>query len=393
MEIKQKSFSQSVSVIGLGYMGLPVACLIAKAGYQTIGVDLNEEKVSLIQKGRMPFTEEGVDELLKSALENGFCAQTSVVSSDIYLIAVPTPHLDSKCDLKYVFSALESIVPVAKNNQLVIIESTISPKTCIKAQSFLESKGLNIEVVHCPERAIPGSTLRELVNNDRIIGAPSAESYRVAKKLYRSFVKGEIFPTNTTTAECVKLIENTFRDVNIAFANELAAIADELEIDVLEAISLANRHPRVNVLTPGPGVGGHCIPIDPWFLVENTNSGDLIRKARSVNDNRPLEIVKLVDHQTKLVAGQNIAILGVTYKPDVDDCRETPAEAILYGLKDKGYTVKYYDSHVDFWLCEKVNSLEAALKWADVSIIVSNHSEFRDRNFSEVVLNNCGKRI
>ncbi len=384
---------ETVSVIGLGYMGLPISCLIAEGGYRVSGVDLNHDKVDLINKGQSPFDEPGLPDLLDRALNDNFKASISLESSDIYLVAVPTPHKDSSCDLSYVNSALDTILNVAKDGQLVIIESTISPQTCIKSQEKFEKAGLKVEVVHCPERAIPGQTLSELVNNDRIIGAPSSSAFNRAKELYSSFVKGEIFQTDTTTAECVKLVENTSRDVNIAFANELASITDELNVDVKEVIKLANRHPRVNILTPGPGVGGHCIPIDPWFLVENTEAGEFVRHARKVNDNRPREVSKLAIQFAQKTNAKNIALLGVAYKPDVDDCRETPALAILQELKKEGFAIKYLDPHVADWECERLSNIDDLSNWADMALVVTEHTELKSLTLTVPILDNCGKEV
>lgn len=383
----------SVAVIGLGYMGLPISCLISMGGYKTTGIDLNTEKVNSINNNSSPFDEPGLPELLSNALKTGYSAATEIPSSDIYLIAVPTPHLGSTCDLTYVNAALDSIAKVAKDGQLVIIESTISPQTCIKSQAQLQNAGLNIEVVHCPERAIPGMTLHELTDNDRIIGSPSTKSMQTAKELYSSFVKGQIFETDTTTAECVKLVENTSRDVSIAFANELALIADELDVNVQEVIKLANRHPRVNVLSPGPGVGGHCIPIDPWFLVESTKAGEFVRHARRVNDERPVKIAQYAMDELYRLEGKNIALLGVAYKPNVDDCRETPALKILEELHLAGYQVKYHDPHVVNWECDKLHSLNGVEQWADLALIVTQHKEYNEIKLSLPTLNNCGKLI
>lgn len=392
-QLKTEKKAETVSVIGLGYMGLPISCLIAQGGYQVTGVDLNKDKVQSINDNICPFDEPGLPELLDSSNTLGFRASNELHSSDIYLVAVPTPHKDSSCDLSYVNSAIDSISKVAKDGQLVIIESTISPRTCINTQAKLEKLGLKVEVVHCPERAIPGQTLHELVNNDRIIGAPSADAFEKAAALYKSFVKGNVFSTDTTTAECVKLVENTSRDVGIAFANELATICDELNVKVEEVIQLANKHPRVNILSPGPGVGGHCIPIDPWFLVENTKSGELVRKARAINDNRPVQIANKLIATAKNVEAGKIALLGVAYKPDVDDCRETPASAILQELRKQSIDVKFYDPYVSFWECPSLKNMSEVNDWADIAIVVTNHTAFQSLNLSIPTFDNCGRKI
>ncbi|PCH96606.1 MAG: UDP-N-acetylglucosamine 2-epimerase (non-hydrolyzing) [Gammaproteobacteria bacterium] len=383
--------NETIAVVGMGYMGLPIASLLAQAGYSVTGIDLNTEKVTAINNGECPFDEDGLPELVKKVVEQGFLtASTTVVTSTTYLVAVPTPHKNKSCDRSYVFSAVDAIAEVAQNGQTIIVESTISPQTSIEVEKRLQAKGLNLHVVHCPERAIPGQTLHELVHNDRIIGASNQEAQQKVKTIYQSFVDGEIFLTDLTTAECVKLVENTSRDVGIAFANELAQVCEELKVDVHEVIKLANRHPRVNILNPGPGVGGHCIPIDPWFLVENTKSGEFIRLARQVNDNRPLIIANKVIEEANKVNGKNIVILGVAYKPNVDDCRETPAEPILKHLEQQGFTVKYHDPFVPQWLCPKIENIDDVSEWADVTIIVTGHDCYKTNKFKGTFIDACG---
>ena len=380
--------NETLAVIGMGYMGLPISSLIAQAGYAVTGVDLNQDKVDSINRGECPFDELGMPELIKKVVSQGFLkASTVIPSSDTYLIAVPTPHKDSRCDRSYVFAAADAIAKVAKDGQIVIIESTISPRTSLAVAQRFADAGLNIEVVHCPERAIPGETLNELVNNDRIIGASSKVAQRKVKEIYQSFVNGEVFLTDLTTAECIKLVENTSRDVGIAFANELSQVCEELEVDVHEVIRLANRHPRVNVLSPGPGVGGHCIPIDPWFLVENTKAGEFIRLARKINDDRPNIVAEKALELLASVKGTKIGILGVAYKANVDDCRETPADAILAYFKEQGVEVKYHDPFVSTWDCPNVNSLAEMEEWADVGILVTDHACYDDLQISIPLLN------
>lgn len=386
----------TVVVVGQGYMGLPIACLIAQKGYAVTGVDINPKVVAMINSGESPFREEGLPELLQEVVNSGnLRATTETPSADIYIIAVPTPHKDKKCDTTYVMNAIDSIAGVAKESQLVIIESTIPPQTTLKAQNRFAQKGLKLDVVHCPERAIPGQTLHELVNNDRIIGAPNKGAYDTAAELYGVFVKGKIFQTDTTTAECVKLVENTSRDVGIAFANELAEISEELKINVQEVIRLANRHPRVSILNPGPGVGGHCIPIDPWFLVEHTISGDFIRHARKINDDRPIRVAEKVLAELKKINGKKIGLLGIAYKPDVDDLRETPAEAILQHLLFKGCDVKFHDPYIAKWKCQKCETFEAIDEWADLLVLITSHSSFSGikHKANKPILNGCGQMI
>lgn len=380
--------NETIAVVGMGYMGLPIASLLAQAGYRVTGVDLNKEKVDAINRAECPFDEVGLPELITKVVSQGYLtAATDIPSSDTYLVAVPTPHKDNRCDRSYVFSAADAIAKVAKDGQTVIVESTISPQTSMAVAKRFADAGLAVDVVHCPERAIPGATLDELVNNDRIIGASNAVAQQKVKTIYQSFVNGEVFLTDLTTAECIKLVENTSRDVGIAFANELAEISKELEVDVHEVIRLANRHPRVNVLTPGPGVGGHCIPIDPWFLVEGTKSGEFVRLARAINDKRPTIVADEAIELLKSVRGEKIGILGVAYKANVDDCRETPADAILQHFEQAGVVVKYHDPFVPKWDCDRVESLAEMETWADVLILVTDHSCYRDIEVSIPMLN------
>ncbi|MEW6990629.1 non-hydrolyzing UDP-N-acetylglucosamine 2-epimerase [Colwelliaceae bacterium 6441] len=383
--------NETLAVIGMGYMGLPISSLIAQAGYQVTGVDLSQEKVDSINRGECPFDEVGMPELIKKVVTQGFLkASTEIPSSETYLVAVPTPHKNNSCDRSYVFAAADAIAKVAKDGQTVIVESTISPQTSLAVEKRFADAGLNVDVVHCPERAIPGQTLFELVNNDRIIGASNEQAQQKVKRIYQSFVKGEVFLTDLTTAECIKLVENTSRDVGIAFANELAEVAKELDVDVYEVIRLANRHPRVNVLTPGPGVGGHCIPIDPWFLVENTKAGEFIRLARHINDQRPSIVAQEAIEQLKAVGGNKIGILGVAYKANVDDCRETPADAILSFFKQAGIEVSYHDPFVPKWDCPRIESLSEMESWADSLILVTDHTCYSDLSVDIPLLNTRG---
>ena len=383
---------QTLSVIGMGYMGLPIACLLAEAGYQVTGVDLDSDKVEAINQAQCPFDEAGLPELISKVVSQGFLvASTNLASSATYLVAVPTPHKNSSCDRSYVFSAVDAIIKVAKDGQTVIIESTISPQTSLAVVQRFADAGLELDVVHCPERAIPGQTLHELVHNDRIIGATNLVAQQKVKTIYQSFVKGEVFLTNLTTAECIKLVENTSRDVGIAFANELAQICKELDVDVYEVIRLANRHPRVNVLTPGPGVGGHCIPIDPWFLVENTKAGEFVRLARSINDQRPSIVAQqaldlLAEASVNLV-GKKVGMLGVTYKANVDDCRESPADAIFNHFIQSGVEVNYHDPFVPNWHCERQQSIHEIDQWADILILVTDHECYSNLSVISPLLN------
>jgi UDP-N-acetylglucosamine 2-epimerase (non-hydrolysing) len=386
------SRKDKICVVGLGYMGLPTSLLFAKEGYSVSGFDINEDKISKLNQGVCPFDETGLPDLLTNVLETGrFKAYSKVIPSDIYVIAVPTPHENSKCDLTYVIKAAKSVAEVVKDGDMVIIESTIKPRTCTDyVLPIFEKIGKRIDLVHCPERAIPGETLKEIVNNDRIIGASSEKAKQRAKYLYKSFVKGEIFTTDLVTAECVKLMENTFRDVNIALANEFSMLADELGFNVWEAIKLANRHPRVNILQPGPGVGGHCIAIDPWFLVEDTKSAKLIKTAREINDKMPSVVVDRLLKKNDFKEGIKVGVLGVAYKKNVDDARETPAEHIIEILKKKGCEVVAHDPHVQDWVMPIEKDLNKVMSWAESIILVTDHDEYNFVKRSENFLDTRG---
>jgi len=386
-----------ICVLGLGYIGLPTALLFANNGHEVVGVDVNRRVVEILKTGKMPFEEEGFPELLESALEkNAFRAESLVEESDVFLVAVPTPF-DTEmrmADLKYVVSACEMITPHLKKGNLVIIESTIPPKTCDRqVKQILENSGLKMcedfYVSHCPERAIPGNTLHEMVYNDRVIGGVNEKSTQLTADLYSSFVKGDLHLTTSTTAEMIKLMENTFRDVNIALANEFAQIADDYGINVWEAIEIANKHPRVNILKPGPGVGGHCIAIDPWFLTENANNSSLIMMSRQINDSMPQYVLKMVKEIVEGIENPTITVFGVAYKGDIADTRATPAKKFIRLAEKEGYKVKIYDPFVKEW-CYPILGLEEAVKGSDCIVVLTDHSEFREMEpnlFSEGMSN------
>ena len=371
-----------ISVLGLGYIGLPTALLFASAGYEVVGIDVNERKVEMLNRGELPFQEPGLDELFEKAKDN-FRATPEVEESDVFLIAVPTP-LDEHtkaADLRYVKSAAEMIYPKLRKGNLVILESTVPPRTTERLLiPLLEKSGLkagaDFHVVHCPERAIPGRTIYEMVHNDRIIGGITPESAELARKLYSSFVKGNIYLTDATTAEFVKLIENTYRDVNIALANELAQIAEEYGINIWEAIELANKHPRVNLHRPGPGVGGHCIAIDPWFVIQNSSNGKMIALARHVNDTMPNYTLRKVREMLGEVEYPTVTVLGVAYKGNVDDARETPALRFIKLAENDGFRVKVYDPLVKEFEYPLL-SLEEAVKDSDCIVVITDHEVFK----------------
>ena len=376
--------------MGMGYIGLPTALLFANNGVNVVGVDVNERVVNTLKDGKMPFEEEGFQELLDGAYEkSSFKVSTEVEDADAFLVAVPTPF-DTElrmADLKYVLSACEMIVPHLKQGNLVIIESTIPPKTCEKrVKMILERSGLKASqdfyISHCPERAIPGNTLHEMVNNDRVIGGLCDKATELTRDLYSSFVKGNIYLTNSTTAEMIKLMENTYRDVNIALANEISMLAEDCGINIWEAIEIANKHPRVNIHKPGPGVGGHCIAIDPWFLTENANNSSLITLARNINDSMPIHVLKKVKEMVNGIENPVITVFGVAYKGDIADTRATPALKFIKLAEKEGFIVKIYDPFVKEFEYP-ILSLDEAVEGSDCIVVLTDHSEFIDINPKE----------
>ncbi len=372
-------------VLGLGYIGLPTALLFANNGIDVVGVDINERVVNTLKDCKMPFEEKGFQELLDGACKTkSFRASTKVENADVFLVAVPTPF-DAElrmADLKYVVSACEMIIPHLKKGNIVIIESTIPPKTCEKrVRRILERSGMKASqdfyISHCPERAIPGNTLHEMVNNDRVIGGLDERATDLTRDLYSCFVKGNLYLTTSTTAEMIKLMENTYRDVNIALANELSMLAEDYDINIWEAIEIANKHPRVNIHKPGPGVGGHCIAIDPWFLTENTSDSSLITLARNINDSMPIHVLKKVKELVNGIENPVITVFGVAYKGDIADTRATPALKFIKLAEKEGFTIKIYDPFVKEFEYP-ILSLEEAVKGSDCIVVLTDHSEFRE---------------
>lgn len=372
---------KTICVIGLGYIGLPTATVLADSGHQVIGVDTNEDAVELINQGKIHITEPFLEEKVAAAVRDGrLRAQNVPAVADAYILAVPTPFTGGKkADLSYVKSAAKSLLPYLRKGSLVILESTVPPRTTcdvlvpILAQSGLKV-GTDVMVAFCPERVLPGNILQELVTNSRVVGGINETSAAAAKELYATFVQGEIFATDATTAEMTKLMENTYRDVNIALANEFALIAEYAGVNIWEAIRFANNHPRVNIHQPGPGVGGHCIAVDPWFIVEKAGGrSELIEKARQINDGMPHYVVENIKKLVAGVAKPKVALLGLTYKPNVDDCRESPSLVIASLLEQAGFNVAAYDPYVK----EKgVSSLSEALYEADLAVLLVNHDDF-----------------
>lgn len=376
---------QTVCVLGLGYIGLPTASVLATSGSRVLGVDVSQTVVDTVNRGNIHIEEPGLHTVVRAAIQSGnLRAALEPEVADVYIVAVPTPlNEDKTADMHYVRRATESIVPHLRRGALVILESTSPPGTCNELLwPILEQSGLrvgeDIYLAHCPERVLPGRILKELIENDRVIGGCNEASAERAKELYETFVEGEIFLTDATTAEMVKLAENTYRDVNIALANEMAILCERRGVDFWVMARYANRHPRVNIHSAGPGVGGHCISVDPWFLVEkDPEQTQLIQLARRRNDGMPRHVA---DRVLALVAGiksPKVALLGLAYKGNVDDMRESPALVVLALLGEAGVDVGVYDPHVRHASADP-HDLDAALGGADCIVLLTDHAEYRD---------------
>ncbi len=384
-----------VCVIGLGYIGLPTASIFATKGLKVVGVDVSAHVVDTINKGQIHIHEPDLDILVKAAVQSGnLCAKTKPEPASTFIIAVPTPFLESdeglKPDLSYIQSAIRSIAPVVKKGDLIILEST-SPvgTTELMCQWLLEElndpgQSDDFLFAHCPERILPGQMLKELVSNDRIIGGLTPQAAEQAKTLYESFCSAEIFLTDARTAEMAKLTENSFRDVNIAFANELSILCEDLGVDVWELIRLANRHPRVKILQPGPGVGGHCIAVDPWFIVAACpDKARLIKTARQVNDSKPRYVVDQVIERASRFKNPVVACLGLAFKADVDDLRESPARWIVEQLAEqlvgKILACEPHITALPKQLEGKATlvSTDDAIKQADIIVLLVDHKPFK----------------
>jgi UDP-N-acetyl-D-mannosaminuronic acid dehydrogenase len=380
----------------MGYIGLPTASTFASKNIHVLGVDVNKQVIETLQNGGLHIIEPGLGPLVQKAISTGqLTFSQAVAPSDAYIIAVPTPFKDNKlADMKYVISAVESILPHLQKGNLVVLESTSPPRTTVDLVAPILERtgmkaGIDFSLVYSPERVLPGQILRELIENARVIGGINSSSAEAGRDLYAAFVTGDIILTDATTAEMVKLMENTYRDVNIAIANEFSRLADHFGIDIWEAVSLANRHPRVKILSPGPGVGGHCISVDPWFLVEAAPElTQLIHTARNVNDSQPQFVVDWMERKLGNLSGRHICALGLTYKPDVDDFRESPAVEVVKLLKDKGAIVSVYDP---FKMREALDGIlpaakiSEALDGAEVVVVLVAHQELKKLSPSEFV--------
>lgn len=389
---------ESVCVVGLGYIGLPTAAFIASKGIKVTGVDVNPTYVEAINNGEVPFSEPGFESLLKKVVADGnLIASAEQVTADAYIVCVPTPFKENhKVDAKYINAAAEAMAPHLRPGALVVLESTSPPGTTeamakhiveLRPDLSLDEDDPNaIFLAHCPERVLPGRIMEEMENNDRVIGGLTPKGGELARRLYSTFCSAELLVTDATTAEMAKLTENSFRDVNIAFANELSLICDRLGIDVWELIDLANHHPRVNILQPGPGVGGHCIAVDPWFIVSAVpEEARMIKMARDINDGKPEWVIGQVQKAIADLENPVVAALGIAFKNDIDDLRESPSLDIVKRLSEENpeLAIRVVEPNVQELPAKlsgianlKKEDLREAILAADVVLLLVNHKEF-----------------
>ncbi|MGE4497486.1 MAG: UDP-N-acetyl-D-mannosamine dehydrogenase [Deferribacterales bacterium] len=409
-EIAVDIFSKKVCVVGLGYIGLPTSSLLACMGYDVYGVDISEKVVDTINQGKIHIVENDLEEYVRKAVESGkLRCGLQPKEADIFIICVPTPFYlcDTsvpKPNIQYVLDAAKNIAPYLKKGDIVILESTSPVGTTEKVADTIKEhrpelfeKDGSLYFGYCPERVLPGRIMEELVENDRIIGGINEDSGEIISVFYSSFVKGNVKVTNAKTAEMTKLVENSYRDVNIAFANEISLIADKENINVWDLISLANLHPRVNILNPGCGVGGHCIAVDPWFIVsDNEENARLIKTAREVNNRKPEWIVEKVldycaDFRSEHGREPSVVCMGLAFKPDIDDLRESPALYIAETLNSKGVSLIAVEPHIESHPFLNLLQTEEALAKADCVLFLVAHSAFKKLNCSDkYVMDFCG---
>ena len=394
---------QIVCVVGLGYIGLPTAALLANKGYKVHGVDVVKSTVDTINQGKIHIVEPELDVFVKGAINSGnLRADIKPDFADIFIIAVPTPFSDGFVpNLDYVSSATASIAPYVKDENIVILESTSPVGTTEMVGKILKENGVDtskIYIAHCPERVLPGKIMKELVQNDRIVGGLSKEAADKTAEFYKTFVEGEILQTDAKTAEMAKLTENSFRDVNIAFANELSILCDKFDINVRELIWLANRHPRVSILNPGAGVGGHCIAVDPWFIVHaGGDDAKLIKTARQVNMHKSewaIEKIKNAALKFELQNGRKpkVACMGLAFKPDIDDLRESPALNITKCLIADGIDVVAVEPNIEARKDFEIVDYKKAIEISDIIVFLVGHKEFKGLKIEKEVLDFCGVR-
>ena len=380
-----------INIIGLGYIGLPTALMFASHGVEVVGTDYNKELVATLNAGKTTFEEAGLDDLFNDAVNCGIKFSTEYQSTDMYIVAVPTPYdkESKRIDAKYVIAAVKQVMAVCPKGATVVIESTVSPGTIdryvrpvITENGFVVGEDINL--VHAPERIIPGNMVYELLHNSRTIGADDKVIGEKVKELYASFCQGEIVVTDIRTAEMTKVVENTFRDINIAFANELVKICRSDDMDVYEIIRIANKHPRVNILSPGPGVGGHCISVDPWFLVgDYPTYSNLIKQARLINDSMPdfvLERIYNIMKEKGIKEVSKVGFYGLTYKENVDDVRESPTLQMLESMeRHLAHGVKVYDPFIKTDMVEnQYHDLDAFLNDVELVVLLVGHDEIKE---------------
>lgn len=400
--------SFKVTTLGLGYIGLPTSALMASNGLSVSGVDISQKVVDTINAGKIHIVEPDLDTAVENAVKNGFLkAYTTPNPADVYLVVVPTPFKGNhEPDISYIQAATESILPLLKKGDLYIIESTSPVGTTEKMRDFIYSNRPELQnelfIAYCPERVLPGNVMHELVNNDRVIGGIDLESTEKAVEFYSKFVKGELHKTNARTAEMCKLTENSSRDVQIAFANELSLICDKAEIDVWELIYLANKHPRVNILQPGSGVGGHCIAVDPYFITaEFPMESQIIGKAREINNYKAFWCAEKItqnirNYEIKHNKIPSVALMGLAFKPNIDDLRESPAiyitQKVLQSAKDENYYI--VEPNVEDHPYYKISKIDAAIEKADIIAFLVAHNDFKDLKIGsdKIVLDFCGVR-
>jgi UDP-N-acetyl-D-mannosaminuronic acid dehydrogenase len=378
---------KKICVIGLGYIGLPTSAIFAKAGIEVVGVDVSEKVVQKLNKGEVHIEEVGLPELVKEVVESGkLRGSVTPEEADAFIIAVPTPiHEDQTANVDYVVSATKAIAPYLKKGSVVIVESTIPPRTMNDVVApIIKENGLDpmndVYLAHCPERVLPGRILIELIENTRIVGGVTPEASKKAGDVYRKVVTGDVIETEAVTAEMSKLMENTFRDVNIALANELVKISAKLNVNAHDVIELANKHPRVNLHQPGPGVGGHCLAVDPYFIVEKAlTESPLIQTARTINNSMPEFVVSQVERLTTEIENPVIAVFGLTYKGNIDDVRESPALDITKMLVNHPrFEIRAHDPHVrDEQVSFPLHSFDEAVKGAHLVLVLADHNEFK----------------
>ena len=391
---------QTVCIVGLGYIGLPSAAYLASCGHPVSGVDISENVVATINRGSIHIVEPDLEAYVKTAVQSGkLKAYTAPQPSDVFMICVPTPfHHDGDTptpNVDYVFSAARSIAAVLRPGNIIILESTSPVGTTRAVAELLRAEGVDVDQLHiayCPERVLPGRIMTELVENDRVIGGLTPTASEKVAAFYRSFVKGEVLVTNAETAEMCKLTENSFRDVNIAFANELSLLCAKSGIDVWELIGLANRHPRVKILQPGVGVGGHCIAVDPWFLVSgDPENSRLIRTAREVNDFKPHWVIAQIEAKLAQLTRPDgkqphIVCFGLAFKPDIDDLREAPALQVVKALIDKGHRVSAVEPHIESHDEIDILDVDQALEQADLIVVLVRHRMFNEASIKTRLL-------